>query len=671
MKKKIIILSLICFVLFLGFSTSNVYSSTENWSFPDEWLESPTASELGIDEFSESDILIEKVESGNLPPVEERLPVDPPVRAPYESVGEYGGTFRVASTGVDVYHEMTHARVPNLFTNDPGASEVIPEIAEGYEFKDDSTRLVIYLREGLKWSDGEPFTTDDIMFWYESEILHDDITIWARSFWEVEGEFPEVKQVDEYTVEFIFPEPFRPTEGLLNYWTAQQNNLFVPAHYLKKYHIDHNENVEELVEKDDDYDTWLDQYYGRREVHSSYRYPEMPVLGPWKLVERSSSRRVLERNPYYFMVDTEGNQLPYLDEIVVDIYSDVEVAILDAMQGNLDLAAMILRSSEFPMYVQNETQGDYSTFRYRSGNVSEVTYALNLNHPDEAKNELFNDVRFRQALSLAIDRHEINEFVYLGLGDPRQFTIDPSASYYKEEWGEAFAEYDPERAIDLIEEIGLEKGSDGYYKLPNGEDLIIELRVPSGSDTGTVGMDEVNELVSDYWNEIGVRTEFEMVSRELYTSQTSETEHDIAVWHADRMEELRAYLPGLAPIHLSGNLQYGNEWARWKNYQEWLDRDKTGEEPASEGVEPPEYIKDYMDLVDSWYTAQTDEEYLQIAEEIFDFHSENLFVIGTVAKALRPVIINNRVNNVPEQLPFSDGTSFMRIARPDQWYIGD
>ena len=664
MKKWLCILFCLMIVLFLpALVLANI-----NWSWPEAWDQTKTTDEFAIDEFKQSPFLDQAVASGQLPSVEKRLPENPLVREPYQEIGQYGGTATVAATSPNAYCDITHLRIPNLFTCDPSVAKVLPDIAESYQLLDNSSRLVIYLRKGLKWSDGFPFTADDIIFWYQAEILDEDIVSWSKSFWEVDGKFPELKKIDDYTVEMKFAAPFRPTQGLLNYWTSQQSNFFQPAHFLQKYHKKYNPEVEQLAEEKG-YDNWQDMYYDYIDIYPSQKYPEIPVLGPWVLKERSSTRRIYERNPYYYVVDPEGNQLPYIDRLEVRIVSDPEIAILDAMQGNLDFAGFILKPSDFAMYKQNEEKGDYRVFAYRSANSSEVTYAFNLNHPDEIKRKVFQDVRFRQAMSLGINRDEINQFVYQGFGTPGQVTVDPGCSYFQGEWMTSHAEYDPEQAKQLLDKIGLKRGADGFLRLPNGEQFVIDLSVPSGSETGTLGMDNVNELVAQYWNDLGVKTNFKMISRDLYFTRTGAGEHDVCAWHADRMKELRVYLPGLSSYELSGNLKFATEWASWHNYQQWLAGGEEGYEPASQGWEPPPAIKGYLKLNDSWYRAQTEEEYQRIAKEIFNFHAENLWLIGTVARALQPVIIQNKLRNVPEKLPFSDGTSFWRIARPDQWFF--
>ena len=178
MRKRVLVLLVLTIFAFSGFASA----ADEQWTFPDKWLKAPTASEKGITNFKQAPLLQKKVENGELPPLEKRLPDNPFVREPYKSTGEYGGTLTVAATGPNAYNDITHARIPNLFTNDPGASKVIPELAKSFEFKDNSTKLVIKLRKGIKWSDGHPFTADDIMYWYEDEILDPDISIWLEVF---------------------------------------------------------------------------------------------------------------------------------------------------------------------------------------------------------------------------------------------------------------------------------------------------------------------------------------------------------------------------------------------------------------------------------------------------------------------------------------------------------
>ncbi len=640
------------------------------WTWPAAWDRALTSEEYGITAFSESPLLALLVAEGKLPPVQERLPKNPLVIEPFEKIGQYGGTLTVASTSVNAYNDITHLRIPNLFRDNPGVSEVIPDIAESFALLDGNSRLVISLREGLKWSDGHPFTAEDIMYWYEYEVLHDDISVWARSFWLVDGEFPLFTKIDDYTVEIQFAAPFRPTMGLLNHWTSQQSNFFSPAHYMKQYHIAFNE-LEELNElaKEFGYDTWQAHYYSRADLYPGQKYPELPVVGPWMLKERSSTGRIYERNPYFYAVDTEGNQLPYIDRLEVRIISDREVAVLDAMQGNLDIAGFILSPAEFGMYMQNQQRGDYRVLVWRSANSSEVTYAFNQNHPDPQKRALFNDVRFRQAMSLAIDREEINQFVYQGMGTPSQVTVDPSASYFKPQWAESFAEFDPDSARALLQEIGLTKGRDGFFRGLDGEALTIELHVPSGAQTGTVGFDEVNELVAQYWREVGINTDFRMVSRDLYGVRSTAGEHDITAWHADTTQELRIYMPRLSKFEMGRYLRYAVKWGQWYTYQNWLAFGEKGPEPGNKGEEPPQFVKEHLATLDSWYKAQTDEEYQSIATKLFDFHAEQLWLIGTVARSLRPIIVTNKLQNMPVSLPFADDNSFWRLARAEQWYF--
>lgn len=657
------------FILVVGLFLLSSVTFASEWTWPEYWAESQTADQQGVKEFHQSPMLDEAVKNGELPPVEERLPKNPVVRKPYQEIGQYGGTARVASTSPNAYCDITHMRIPNLFTSDTSVTKVISEVAESFELSDDAKKLTVRLREGLKWSDGHPFTTEDIRFWWEDEVLDKDISVWSKGFWILEGKLPEFKVIDKYAVEFTFPKSFQPVKGMLNYWIVQQLNFFDPAHYMKKFHKKYNPDVEKLA-KEEGYDNWLQLFYARRDIEPSQKYPETPVLGAWMLESRSSTKKVYVRNPYYWAVDTEGNQLPYIDRLEVNIFSDQEIAVLDAMQGNLDFAGFILSPSDFAMYKANEDKGDYSVFAWRSANASQATYAFNLNHPDEAKREIFQDVRFRRAMSLAINREEINQFVYQGLATPSQVTVLPGTSYYEDWWATSYADYDPDQANQLLDEMGLKKGSDGFRRRPDGEILTIALSAPSAGEAGNPGLDETNDLIAQYWNEVGVKTEFQIVSRELYHTRTSTGQHDVGVFHADRMQELRAYIPGATKFEMSAELDYANEWAAWHSWKLWNENGQIGNEPSSKGWEPPQDVKDYFTLLDSWYAAQTNEEYKEIAKELWSFHAENLWLIGTVARPLSPVIISNRLHNVPEQLPFSDGTSWWRIAKPAQWYIG-
>ncbi|NLK08514.1 MAG: ABC transporter substrate-binding protein, partial [Firmicutes bacterium] len=600
-------------------------------------------------------MLQELVEQGLLPPVEERLPLEPFVWEPINQIGKYGGTLRCAVTSPTSPGDSHHGRVAYLFDTDAAVTEIEAQIAKGYEFSDDASVLTIYLREGLKWSDGHPFTSEDIMFWWEDVANNKDLSPVLSSRWRT----AEITAPDAYTIKIKFNAPNRPMMGFLAYWGSQQNNFFDPKHHLMQYHIKYNPDANELS-KELGYEDWMELFSAYRSIGAGQVNLDLPTINEWVLTERSTTRRIYERNPYYWGVDPAGNQLPYIDRWEVRVFSDGQVAILETLQGGIDYAGFILNPNEFAMYKRYEEEGGFRVLPWKNGDGSMVTYGFNQNHPDPIMREIFQDVRFRRAMSLAIDRDSLNDFVYLGQAEPCQSTVDPTASYFEDWWLTSYAEYDPEAANQLLDEMGLKRGSDGLRRRPDGEPLTILLQVPSAADFGAAGSDEIHELVQSFWYDVGVDVDLRLVAREFYSTRAQAGELDIGAWNSDRTQELRAYIPNITKYNMSSEIAFAVHWQTWYNTQ------------GEDGEEPPAHVKEYFDLLDKWYGAATDEEYEKYAKEVWSFHAENLFLIGTVARPRVPVIVSAKLDNVPERdLPFSDGTSWWRAAKMVQWYYKD
>jgi peptide/nickel transport system substrate-binding protein len=265
-------------------------------------------------------------------------------------------------------------------------------------------------------------------------------------------------------------------------------------------------------------------------------------------------------------------------------------------------------------------------------------------------------------MSLAINRDEMNEFLFAGTGTPSQLTVDYRASYFKDEWLTAYASYEPDQANTLLDQMGLKKDSDGWRLRSDGDELIITLPVTQGSAAA-------GELIKDYWEAVGVQVKLDSIDGQLYNQRMNANELDVVGGEGNRLMEMRAYNIQNTPFNLAGDISFAIEWNNWFNHQNWVTAGSQGEEPEP-GVEPPQYVKDYIALVSRWQSAGTEAEYERLAQQVFDFHAENTWLIGTVARPLWPVIVKNRVQNVPEEkLPFSDDTSWWLAAKPIQWFV--
>jgi peptide/nickel transport system substrate-binding protein len=634
------------------------------YTWTQNWLDAPTASQLGITQFSESPMLAAMVASGDLPPVDERLPNDPLVVAPYSEIGQYGGTLNVARMGPGDFGDMLRGRHGWLFRSDPSTSEVIPHLAKRVEASSDNMSLTIYLREGLKWSDGEPFTAEDIVFLYTygfaDPVVQDS---WARG-WTFDGELSEFVKIDDYTVRINFPSPVLPAiwKSHLNWYRSRHEMLFTAAHYMKQFHIDFNPDVEALA-KEEGYENWVQLWDAAVETQPRQKYVQ-PEMGPWVMESRDSAGKHFVRNPYYFSVDTAGNQLPYIDRMEAEFFSDAEVAILSMMQGSIDIGGRLLTPGDFPLYKENETIGGYTVLEWMDTKPSRVTYAFNLTHEDPVKGPIFLDVRFRQAMSLAINREEINEFVFLGLGIPQQYTVHSGAEFYDPAWAEAFADYDPAESMGLLDEMNMtDRNGDGFREAPGGEEFVLLLTASTSSVLGAIGSG-TTELVADYWREVGINVNYRVTSEDLDNELRLANQLDVVTWVAEH------YMPSRQLVNRGfsrGGTGYAEPWDRWLAHGRWVAEGRVGDEPSL-GVEPPAVWQTFMETVNNWVSATSDTEFSRIGREAWSQQAELLPVIGTVGYALRPIIITNKIHNVPETLPFAFETLVWMQTQPMQWF---
>lgn len=594
--------------------------------------------------YNEAPMLRAKVAAGELPPIQERLPVEPAVMEPEEEIGQYGGTLHVLAENNLPWNDMTTECGATLLRVLPDGSAIVGNIAKGYELSEDGKGITLYLREGLKWSDGAPFTADDIVFTFEDLHWNKDVTgVWNRL-----PMYTRIKKIDDYTLRLEGDQSYYIAVSLLAPAEGIGWRFFKPKHYLKKWHIKYNPDANELAKKEG-FENWPQVLF----YHMNWAPQgdlDLPTLAPWVLKESTSTMKVLERNPYYWKVDTAGNQLPYIDGVISFIV-DSEVAHMKIISGEADIASLCTEISNYPLYKENEKQGNYGVRLLESATANEVAFSLNLNDPDLALRKIYQDVRFRRALSLAINREEINDSIFFGLCTPRQATTLPTASFYKKEWGEAYAQYDPNGARRLLDEVGLtERDKDDFRIGPDGKPLLLmieysELDMPTGC----------LELVKEYWEAVGIKVFLKPEEFSLWRTRMRSNEHGVSCVGIDDQNEASIW-SYKAIINWSRGgahvMSYAWNWGLWLNAEEEV---KVGRKTLEDfeggklpGEEPPAYVKELNRWVDEWTQVRYgSEEYKKIAQKIFDFHAENLFIIGTVGLGPWVYVVKNDVGNAP------------------------
>ena len=279
------------------------------------------AAQEGI---KESPILAEMVESGDLPPLEERLPANPLVLEPFNEIGTYGGTLRRATAWLGPYLTENFTREALTRWHAPLASAGPPQpnLAESWEYNDEGTEVTVHLREGIKWSDGEPFTAEDIEFYWYDIMLDENVTESMPGALVVEGEPPELEVVDEFTLKFIYPKPYYFFAEAM----ATAYEIAWPKHYMSQFHPKYNTSA---TYEDLNANAELETGRGRVTLQAW-------MLDEW--VEGDAYRLV--RNPYYWKVDPEGKQLPYFDHAVVEMVEDRQSVALGNVTGDFDMDAM-------------------------------------------------------------------------------------------------------------------------------------------------------------------------------------------------------------------------------------------------------------------------------------------------------------------------------------------
>ena len=596
----------------------------------DEEVEEDTTEVETPVSYQEAPMLTEMVNAGELPPIEERLPEVPFLVGPgtliveedlpnWES-GQYGGELQMAHRGDFPPDVFIGSNEGYLAGPGIGVADIVGNIFESFEVSDDATVFTFHMRKGLKWSDGEPVVREDVEFAWFDVLNNEEINPGG-----VPGKWRDkatdnplvLEFVDDWTFTLTFETAYGSLlrEMAISGWVGY-TDLVKPAHYLKQYHKDYADEAELLAAIEEEgyegLDAWVN-LFGQKEVGNWEAHLEdaigYPRLYPWILVEMTEGALIYERNPYYYKVDIEGKQLPYIDRIVTARVDDVEMVNVRAIAGQVDFTRESPDVQQLPVYKEQEEAGNYTAGIY-SSHVAPMSLMLNHVSTNEAWNEVINDVRFRQAMNYAIDRDEVIQTFYFGLATPAPWV--PS-------------EYSVEKANDLLDEMGMtERDADGFRKTPSGQELTFYIT----SAKYLAEHDTIAQLTVEYFAEIGLHAIFETISSDLLNERREAG--DINMWA----------LWAVSPMWVNGTWTDWTpdtpEWARYMNENDEL-----------EGVEPPAEAQRLWEITDERAAAVTGgAEDMALYEETVENYLANIWKIIYV-EGINPLIISNDLQNIP------------------------
>lgn len=573
-------------------------------------------------------MLQQLVDQGKLPDLAERLPENPLVVPMQQELGRYGGTMRrgqvdAGSTGGQY---LVFAGLAEWSPTTPSRPQ--PGLAERWEISPDARMYTFTLRTGLKWSDGEPFTSADLMYTYQKVILNTDLNPAFPGWLTVAGKPAEFAAPDETTLTVTFAAPHSLFLKFLCF-IPFGGGLLQPSHYLKQFHPDFTGKKDlEAAMKKAAKATWMDLYNAKNNPNLN---PDRPVLGPWRLVESVDATNTtgrLERNPYYWKVDESGRQLPYIDTAGFQVLSPDAIG-LRAANGELDIALWDLPETSLPVLIKNQGTKPFRVLRWQTD--ANTSILLNQSHRDPVIAELFQQLDFRAGVSHAIDRGELNDALLAGQGKPVHPCGQAGDEYFTDGMGQRFIEFDPDQANQRLDAAGLTERDDRDMRLrPDGKPMRFTMQTfPVG-----IGLNQMTvlEYAKRHLAAVGIDTVIKTISQDLWYTEIPQGNFDIICypfpgyqWDIDPLW----YVP-------NSNLTY---WA--PRFGTW------SYDPKSKfAAKPPEPIRELLDLYDQLKVAGNDEERLGYGREILKRHDENVWIIGTMPMPYQPMVVADDLRNV-------------------------
>jgi peptide/nickel transport system substrate-binding protein len=633
-------------------------------------LEGPNIATSMPASFKEAPQLAALVAQGKLPPVASRLPTEPLVLKPLDSIGRYGGTWRRAFIGPSDGENGNRINASDklLFWDFTGG-KIVASVAKGHEMSADGKTTTLFLRKGMKWSNGSPFTVDDFVFWFEDIYGNKEIVPTPIADMSPAGKPGRVVKIDETTVQFQFDAPYFLFLDMLagdtligggqavRQSSGNSYGAYAPAGYLKQFLPKYSSEAEvQKRARDAGFDNWVRAFHVKKDWQLNV---DLPVLGAWKTTRPINTPTwAMERNPYYYVVDTDGNQLPYIDNIVMTLAENLEVANLRAMAGEYDLQERHIDLAKLPVLLENRERGKYDVHLDLAYNGSDT--ALHFNQGHKADPEIGRWLRsadFRRALSLGIDRDQLNETFWLGLATPG--SAAPAEAMPQSpgpEWRKKWSTHDPAQANRMLDAVGLtKKDRDGYrLRTDNGQRLVLQIQAIKAF----MDWPAHSEMIAQHWRRIGIAADVKDMERGLAFQRVAGNEHHIQVW-TNGGTELLYLFPRLAlPVDII-EAHHGIEIAKWYS------------SAGAQGTAPED--KNLLRALELFRSAagQEEAERDKTAQEIWRILVDQQYSIGICGQspALMGVrVASRRLGNIPGRTCIAQHCRTPGSAHPATWF---
>ena len=599
-------------------------------------------------QLQEAPTLADQVKSGKLPPVAERVSQNPVVLTPVERVGKYGGTWRAALVGgQDTLWLDRTIGYENLVRWDTQWRAIIPNLAESFSGTPDAKEFTFKLRQGVKWSDGQPYTTDDIMFWFEDVFQNKELTPNKGN------NPPTVTKVDQSTFKVTFAQPdgFFLNDLATASGGTYGNIALMPKHYLQQFHIKYNpQGIDQLI-KQNGVDSWVKLFQSKGSTIPGTPYvarwsnADLPTMDGWRITAAytgSNPQVTAERNPFYWKVDTAGNQLPYIDKVTYAVLQDPQVLVLKAAGGEIDMQDRNLATNQNKaVLTDNQQKGNYHFFETVPSQMNVMIIHLNQTHKNPAMRQLMQNKDFRIGLSYAINRQEIIDTVYVGQGEPWQGAPQRESAYYNEQLAKQYTEYDVAKANASLDKVLPKKDAQGFRLDANGQKLTFTVEV----STSNPDQVDVMKLVQGHWQKVGIDIQVKSEDRSLFYTRKNANEHDANVWTGggglDALWDARSFFP------FSNESNWAEAWATYFT-------NPTGAGAQTPPEEPPAPAKQQMDIYHQIETSADQGKQIDLFKQILQIAQEQFYVIGISLISNGYGIVKNNMHNVPAKM-FSTG----------------